>query len=325
MLSIIIPVFNEATNLPLLYRELTETLARLHQAAEILFVDDASTDETPKVIRQLKGTDPRMRGLRLAANSDKGGALAVGFREARGEICITLDGDLQNDPTDIPLLLAALEQGADLALGWRKKRADSLSKCAASWLFNIFVSVIFRTANSLHHVSRCLHEKNENNTETHTEQKQTKSTETRRCGGLSVGVHRRSAFPVLSVVEGFRPFFAALSKERTRENQNSLSEETIPSVNLRDANTGFKALHRETALSVPLMQGLFRFLPFILAGRGYTVMEIEVHHRPRTSGRSRFRTTTRILSFLKLPRALRSAQEPLKNPEELPAYIELLN
>lgn len=238
MLSVIIPVLNEAENLAPLHRELTEVLSRLHQAAEILFVDDASTDRTPVVIQQLKAQDPRVRGFSLERNSDKGGALLVGFWEARGDVCITLDGDLQNDPADIPLLLAALEQGADLALGRRMSRADSLAKRCASALFNTCMSIAFR--------------------------------------------HR-----------------------------------------LHDGNTGFKALRRETALSVPLQRGLFRFLPFILARRWLKIVEVPVHHRSRTNGKSRFGTGRRLFSLLKLPRALRAAQKPLKTPEDLPAYIAL--
>ncbi|MDD4761989.1 MAG: glycosyltransferase family 2 protein [Candidatus Pacebacteria bacterium] len=238
MLSVIIPVLNEAENLAPLHRELTEVLSRLHQAAEILFVDDASADTTPDVIRELQGADPRVRGFRLTQNSDKGGALLVGFREARGNVCITLDGDLQNDPADIPLLLAALEQGANLALGRRMSRADSSATCLASRLFNACMSMAFR--------------------------------------------HR-----------------------------------------LYDANTGYKVLRRETALSAPLAHGLFRFLPFILARRGLKIIEVPVHHRPRANGKSRFGTGRRLFSLLKLPRALRAAQKPLKTPEELPAYIAL--
>ncbi|MDO8469254.1 MAG: glycosyltransferase family 2 protein [Candidatus Peribacter sp.] len=238
MLSIIIPVFNEAQNIPLLYQELRESLSRLHQAAEILFVDDASTDSTLDIIRELKNTDPRVRGFRIGVNSDKGGALAVGFREARGDIVVTMDGDLQNDPADLPLLLKALEDGADLALGLRRERADSLSKRLASALFNLCMSLAFR---------------------------------------------RR----------------------------------------LHDANTGFKALRKQTALTVPLTHGLFRFLPFILAGRGMTIAEVPVHHRPRKNGRTKFGLARRILSLCKLPKALRAASTPLTHLESLPAYETL--
>lgn len=237
MLSIIIPVLNEAPNLQPLYEELKESLSRLHQAAEILFVDDASADATPEIIRKLQTADPRIHGFRLKRNSDKGGALAVGFREAHGDICITMDGDLQNDPADLPLLLAALEQGADLATGWRRTRADRLSTRMVSALFNACMSLVF---------------------------------------------HHR----------------------------------------LHDANTGFKALRRETALTVPLTRGLFRFLPFILAEREMKIAEVPVHHRPRRSGRTRFGFARRILCLLKLPQALRAAS-PLDAEESLPAYLSL--
>ncbi|MDD4286910.1 MAG: glycosyltransferase family 2 protein [Candidatus Peribacteraceae bacterium] len=322
MLSLIIPVFNEASNLRPLYEELKESLSRLHLAAEILFVDDASTDATPEIIRELKSTDPRIRGFRLAQNSDKGGALAIGLREARGDIVITMDGDLQNDPADIPLLLAALEQGADFALGWRKRRADSLPKRLASWLFNAFVGTIFNVKHLWRHFPLPLRWKNE----THTEKKPNgqeernknntqKSPETRRCGGDSGGGHRRSAF--------FHPFFVAPDKERIEMNQKYLSEEMIPSIRLHDANTGFKALKRETMLSVPLTQGLFRFLSFILAKQGLTITEVPVHHRPRKNGRTKFRLARRVLSLWKLHKALRAAATPLTSPESLPAYTPL--
>jgi len=322
VLSIIIPVFNEASNLRPLYEELKESLSHLHLAAEILFVDDASTDATPEVIVELMNADSRIRGFRLAQNSDKGGALAIGLREARGDIVITMDGDLQNDPVDLPLLLKALEDGADLALGWRKRRADSFSKRMASWLFNAFVGTIFNVKHLWRHFPLPLRWKNETHTEIKPDGQEErnknssqKSPETRRCGGDSGGGHRRSAF--------FRPFFVRRDKERTEVNQNYLNEEMIPSIHLHDANTGFKALRKETALTVPLTRGLFRFLPFILAARGIKVMEVPVHHRPRKNGRTKFRLARRVLSLWKFPKALRAASTPLTSPESLPAYETL--
>src|SRR6185369_11050159 len=105
-------------------------------AWELIFVDDGSTDGSFDEIAVLQARDPRARGLRLRTNLGKAAALAVGFRAARGERLVTMDGDLQDDPAEIPRMLAGLEAGADLVCGWKVDRQDSLARVVASRLFN---------------------------------------------------------------------------------------------------------------------------------------------------------------------------------------------
>lgn len=134
-LSIVIPVFQEADSLPVLWQELATVLARLPRRAEIIFVDDGSTDGSADVIRHLAAKDSRIRLLRFAANAGLSAAFHAGFAAARGSIIVTLDSDLQNDPADIERLLAAL-QHADAAVGWRRRRHDSWLKRVSSRVAN---------------------------------------------------------------------------------------------------------------------------------------------------------------------------------------------
>ena len=140
-LSIVVPVFQEADSLPILWQELAAVLARLDTRAEIIFVDDGSTDGSAEVIRRLAVKDARIRLLRFAANAGLSAAFHAGFAAARGSIIVTLDSDLQNDPADIERLLAAL-QHADAAVGWRRHRHDS-------WLKKVSSSVANRIRNRI--------------------------------------------------------------------------------------------------------------------------------------------------------------------------------
>jgi len=134
--SVVIPAFNEAESLPSLYVSLASVLGRLEQNAEVVFVDDGSTDESREILRDLSARDERVRILTLRTNSGKAITLAAGFREARGEVILTLDADLQDDPEDIPKFLAALDEGADLVCGWRRPRQDPWRKRTLSRLYN---------------------------------------------------------------------------------------------------------------------------------------------------------------------------------------------
>jgi len=141
-LTIVVPVFNEAESLPALCQKLDEVLSGLTLVSEILFVDDGSTDDTFDVITRLAHQyDPRVRAVRFRRNYRKAAALAAGFQEARGEIIVTMDGDLQDDPEEIPNLLKALED-KDLVSGWKKERKDPLSKRLPSKLFNLVTSIV---------------------------------------------------------------------------------------------------------------------------------------------------------------------------------------
>ncbi|HVQ74250.1 MAG TPA: glycosyltransferase [Candidatus Binatia bacterium] len=134
-LSVVIPVHNEAPNLPLLHEELAAVLDGLARRAEIIFVDDGSTDGSAAVVRALRTRDARIRLVRLRARAHLSAAFDAGFRAAAGAIVVTLDADLQNDPRDIPRLLAALE-GADAVTGWRHVRHDPWHKRVASRIGN---------------------------------------------------------------------------------------------------------------------------------------------------------------------------------------------
>ncbi|MBI3769940.1 MAG: glycosyltransferase family 2 protein [Deltaproteobacteria bacterium] len=123
-LSIVVPVYNEAPNAEALVTELRATLDRLTLTSEVVLVDDGSTDETFMLLAAAAGADPRFRIVRLRRNFGQTAALAAGLDHAGGEIVVTMDGDLQNDPADIPRLIAAIEAGADVVNGWRRDRQD---------------------------------------------------------------------------------------------------------------------------------------------------------------------------------------------------------
>ncbi len=133
--SVIIPAHNEAENLPPLLHELDEVMASLCDSWEVIVVDDASTDETWNTLKALLHTSLQLKGIQLKQQSGQTAALLAGIREAQGEILITLDGDGQNDPHDIPLLLTAL-QDADCVSGRRINRQDSWDKKLTSSLAN---------------------------------------------------------------------------------------------------------------------------------------------------------------------------------------------
>lgn len=135
-LSLLIPVMNEAGNLPELYRQLTDALAKVDLPYEIIFVDDGSADQSWSIIKELQQLDPRIVGLRHRRNFGKAQALANGFNVCRGDVIFTLDGDLQDDPNEIPRFLAKLEDGYDLVSGWKKRRHDPLGKTLPSRVFN---------------------------------------------------------------------------------------------------------------------------------------------------------------------------------------------
>jgi glycosyltransferase involved in cell wall biosynthesis len=134
--SVVVPVYNEKPTLAALFDQCRAALDPLGLSWELVFVDDGSNDGSFDEIAVLQARDPRARGLRLRTNLGKAAALAVGFRAARGARLVTMDGDLQDDPAEIPAMLAGLDAGADLVCGWKVDRQDSLARVMASRLFN---------------------------------------------------------------------------------------------------------------------------------------------------------------------------------------------
>ncbi|MGD9696743.1 MAG: glycosyltransferase family 2 protein [Thermoleophilia bacterium] len=134
--SVVVPVYNERESVEPLTAELLAVLRGLGRETEILFVDDGSTDGTSDVLADLAAREPEVAVIRLRRNFGKAAALMAGFREARGDAIVTIDGDLQDDPAEIPRLLAGLEAGADLVSGWKENRQDPIGKRLPSKIFN---------------------------------------------------------------------------------------------------------------------------------------------------------------------------------------------
>ena len=141
-ISAVVPAYNEAESLPELTRELAAALDGMGMPWEILYVDDGSRDGTDKVIESLCAADPRVRGILLRRNFGKSAALATGFKAVRGDFVATLDADLQDDPSELPRMLVALEGGLDLVSGWKLKRLDPWTKTLPSKLFNAVTSSV---------------------------------------------------------------------------------------------------------------------------------------------------------------------------------------
>ncbi len=142
MLSIVIPVYNEEDNLPLLHRALHEGLANCRYPWEVVLVDDGSTDNSAAVLEQLAQEDPEhVRVVFLRRNFGQTAAIAAGIDHAQGDIIVLMDADLQNDPADIPMLVNKLEEGYDVVSGWRKDRKDPyLTRVLPSHLANALIS-----------------------------------------------------------------------------------------------------------------------------------------------------------------------------------------
>lgn len=202
-LSVIIPLLNEAEGLPELYRELKEALRPWADSHELILVDDGSTDGSFAALEKLHAEDPRVVVLRFRRNQGKTSALMAGFRRAKGEILITIDADLQDDPQEIPRFLDKLEEGFDLVSGWKIKRQDPLIRRALSRIFN----------------------------------------------------------GVTALLTG---------------------------ITLHDFNCGFKCYRRAVIREIRLQGELHRFIPALASWRGFRIAEIEVAHRPRKYGQSKY-------------------------------------
>ncbi|PYK66687.1 MAG: glycosyltransferase [Verrucomicrobia bacterium] len=195
--SVVVPLYNEEENVAILQRELTDALSGLDY--EIIFVDDGSHDETVSRIVP----DPRVRVLRFEKNAGQSAAIFAGLQAVRGGVAVLIDGDLQNDPADIPRLLAEISSGADLVCGYRAQRKDTVVKRITS-----------RVANFV-----------------------------------------RSRF--------------------TRDG-------------VRDTGCTLKALRRDCIAALVPFKGMHRFIPALVKGAGYRLVEIPVNHRPRRFGQSKY-------------------------------------
>src|ERR671912_2006834 len=142
-ISLFLPVLNEEPNLRPLHLKIDESLAALGRTAEIIYVDDGSTDGSLEVLKELAARDPRVRVIALRRNYGQTAAMAAGIDAARGEVLIPMDADLQNDPVDIARLMAKLDEGFDVVSGWRKERQDKMvTRKIPSAIANAVISFI---------------------------------------------------------------------------------------------------------------------------------------------------------------------------------------
>ncbi|HZY84339.1 MAG TPA: glycosyltransferase family 2 protein, partial [Gemmataceae bacterium] len=219
MISVVIPVLNERDSLRRLHAEIAAVAERARLDLEVVFVDDGSTDGSWAVVADLARKHPAVHGVRFRRNFGKAAALSAGFRAARGNVILTLDADLQDDPAEIPRLLDALqgdkEGRLDVVSGWKRVRHDPWHKVWPSRVFNWMVSWL-------------------------------------------TGVY------------------------------------------LHDHNCGLKCYRAEVFREVRLYGELHRFIPVLVAARGFRVGEIEVRHRPRRFGRSKYGVRRFAKGFLDL-------------------------
>ena len=142
-ISVVLPILNEEENLEELHSKLTDTLSKMDLEYEIIAVDDGSTDRSFEVLKQIHERDPRLKAIKFRRNFGQTAAMSAGFNHARGDVIITMDSDLQNDPADIPRLLEKLNEGYDVVSGWRADRKDKfLSRRLPSVLANRLIARI---------------------------------------------------------------------------------------------------------------------------------------------------------------------------------------
>ena len=203
-ITVVVPVFNEAQSLPDLQREIRAALEPLGRPWEVLYIDDRSTDGSLETLLAFQAEDSRVRVIRFRANCGQTAALAAGFEHARGEVVVPIDGDLQNDPADIPRLVEELEKGFDVVAGWRRRRHD---------------------------------------------------------GFFLRRVPSRLANRLINLVTGTR---------------------------IHDTGCTLKAFRRQVVRNLPIYAEQHRFLAAMSASSGARVAEVEVNHRPRRYGESKY-------------------------------------
>lgn len=145
-ISVVIPVFNEEENIELLYTKIKQSLDNLGKGYEIIFIDDGSTDKTTALLHRICTEDRKVKGIIFRRNFGQTAAISAGFDHADGEIIVTLDADLQNDPEDIPQLIEKIEEGYDVVSGWRAERKDPflsrrMPSYISNWLTSLFTGV----------------------------------------------------------------------------------------------------------------------------------------------------------------------------------------
>lgn len=152
-ISIVIPIFNEEENIKQLYSELKEVLDKTGKEYEIIFVDDGSTDNSFPILRKIHEKDNSLRAIRFQKNFGKSAALSAGFKNSKGSIVFTMDGDLQDDPKEIPNFLKEINKGYDIVVGWKFRRRDPLNKRIPSKIFNRLTSLL--TGVKVHDINCC--------------------------------------------------------------------------------------------------------------------------------------------------------------------------
>jgi glycosyltransferase involved in cell wall biosynthesis len=214
-LSVIIPVFNEEENVPILYSSLKKVLNKLRKSYEIIFIDDGSRDKTFDRLRNIQKKDRKVRIIKFRKNFGQTAALSAGFRYSGGEIIITIDGDLQNDPNDITGIIQKMNEGYDVVSGWRYKRRDPF----------------------------------------------------------------------------FKKIFSKFSNWIARK---------LTGVNLHDFGCSLKGYRRYVVRDLDLFGEMHRFIPAIVAVKGFSVSEIVVKHNERRYGKTKYGSGRLIKGLLDL-------------------------
>ncbi len=214
-LSIVVPFYNEQENVSILFKELNQTLKNLKIKSEIIFVDDGSTDNTFNELLKLKKQNSIVKIIKFRKNFGQTAAMKAGFDNSKGKTIITMDGDLQNDPKDIPKLLSKMSKGFDVVSGWRADRKDPTTKKLPSLLSN--------------------------------------------------WLHKR-----------------------------------LTGLQIHDSGCSLKAYRRETLEDAELFGEIHRFIPALVAWKGFKVGETKVNHRPRKFGKTKYGLLRLYKGFLDL-------------------------